>query len=118
MEQYYRKAEIDGKEENLPKGNEPYISHSNSGHIAFRRCVPDKREDYATFENISGTWWLKNIDWYLQPEPMPTDEDIEIIACDYATETNIIADRDLVITKAFIEGAKAMRDGKIKTKVK
>lgn len=70
METYYKKIEI-RSEDDLPKGNDAYISHSNAGHIAYRRCVPAKKQDHATFENISGEWWMKNISWYLLPiEPL------------------------------------------------
>jgi hypothetical protein len=43
-------------------------------------------------------------------QPMPSDEEIEKGACDYAVKINQIADRDLIICKTFIEGAKWMRN--------
>ena len=77
MKTIYEKIEIKS-EADLPKGSDAYISHSTSGHLGFRRCVPAKKQDHATFENISGEWWLKNIDWYLLPSP-ETEERIRLL---------------------------------------
>lgn len=95
-------------EDDLPKGTDAYISHSNSGHIGFRRCVPAKPLDHTTFENVSGEWWMKNIDWYLLPVPETTYEEIEewIEADAHWAKTFI---------NGAIYGAIAMRDGKIKS---
>jgi len=66
--------------------------------------------------------WLEEIDWYLHPFPdqdLPSDEEIEEWAktlC-YNNEENPIQDGSIIRLRyeSLIEGAKAMRDGKIKS---
>jgi hypothetical protein len=103
-------------EEDLPKGNDAYLSHSTSGHVGFRRCVPTKKEDHATFENISGEWWMKHIDWYLLPiesPELPTDEEIESNANEFSNSYPVTS--SMAAYFGYKAGAKWMRDGKIQS---
>lgn len=72
-EELYKKVYIN-IEDDLPKGEDAYFSYSRSGHCGFRRCVPNFEQRHPVFQNISGSWWLENIKWYLQPI---TDQDLQ-----------------------------------------
>jgi hypothetical protein len=93
-------------EEDLPKEAGHFIVCKRSGEI-FRDYIYPKIDNSFPDANM----WLKYIDWYLQPlsdQDLPSDEEIE---------EWIKADANWAKTfiNGAIYGAKAMRDGLIKS---
>lgn len=112
-EELYRKVYVKSKAD-LPKGTEAYLSHSTSGHVAYRRFVPAKKLDHATFENISGEWWMRNIDWYLQPIEQKDEDDNEFGPIDLTNvEPDILTEQQKKIIKA-VEQAESKTAEEIK----
>ena len=112
----YKKVYIK-TEEDLPKEAGHFIVCKRSGEI-FRDYIYPKIDNSFPDANM----WLKYIDWYLQPlsdQDLPSDEEIKSWAktlC-YNNEENPIQDGSIIRLRyeSLIEGAKAMRDGWIKS---
>ena len=108
MKELYEKVFIK-TEADLPKENGKYICMiKNINHPALLQYDIQSKGKYGYSKQ-----WLELVDWYLKPTEPVSDEDIEIFIKVHPGNTNdfII---DTAVSAGFIEGAKAMREGKIK----
>jgi hypothetical protein len=100
METLYRKIFMEGKEENLPKkaGNY-FIGHKKPNR--FDSC------SYGTihYNTSSGDekYWMKKVDWYLQPVEIPSEEELDDKANFYYVKG---CDLHLTTRDAYIDGMK------------
>jgi len=109
----YRKVIIK-TEADLPKKKDNYFIHFKSKFIITKdsECYIG----YTDYSEKKKDEWLKDIDWYLLPVDLPTDEEIENLANEFmeiyykdSDEPNYESERTFMI-EDFIFQAKWYRD--------
>ena len=100
METVYRNVFIKSKAD-LPKYGNYYVKWKDSEDISLWPLQHNKS---------SIVFWLKYIDWYLQPVELPSDEEIEILAEEEVFMVELPPPDDENYKQGLICGAKLMRN--------
>ena len=114
METIYRKVFIKS-EADLPEDKAEYFVHIKERiESLYRSGINTLTSDYP--EDLFKEIWMNNIDWYLQPVELPSDEEIDKAGAKYEKEyqeafnTPEAAFAAVYANEDFVAGMKLLRD--------
>jgi len=99
----YVQVEIKSQED-LPKGTRTYFVFVKDDN-EIQQWTYNKGSD--TDDSIN---WLENVEWYLQPVKMPTEEEMKKAAEEYEQESSCGFSAKGLISDEFYQGAKWFKD--------
>ena len=103
MEPIYRKVFIKS-EADLPEDKAEYFVHIKERiESLYRSGINTLTSDYP--EDLFKEIWMNNIDWYLQPVELPSDEEIKKEALKFVANEDMLYEAQI-----FEAGMKLLRD--------